>query len=68
MEAISIVGILTDDGQRMTKQLTYVSTDEDGDKHYNCILANSDLEEKATYKVLGDSIRQLSIAKAIRTD
>ena len=30
MEAISMVAILTDDGQRMTKQLTYVSTDEDG--------------------------------------
>ena len=68
MEAISILEILTDDGQRMTKQLTYVSTDEDGDKYYNCSSANSDLEEKATYKVLGDSKRQLSIVKAIRTD
>ena len=52
----------------MTKQLTYVSTDEFGDKHYNCSSANSDLEEKATCKVLGDSIRQLSIVKAIRID
>ncbi|WP_297127093.1 hypothetical protein [uncultured Porphyromonas sp.] len=68
MEAISILEILTDDGQRTTKQLTYVSTDEDGDKHYNCSSANSDLEEKATSKVLGDPIRQLSIAKVIRID
>ncbi len=68
MEAISILGILTDDGQRMAKQLTYVSTDEDGDKHYNCSLVNSDLEEKATSKVLGDPILQLSIAKVIRID
>lgn len=68
MEAFFILEILTDDGQRVTKQLTYVSTDEDGDKHYNCSLANSDLEEKATSKVLGDPIRQLSIAKVIRID
>ena len=68
MEAISILEILTDDGQRTTQQLTYVSTDEDGDKHYNCSSANSDLEEKATSKVLGDPIRQLSIAKVIRID
>lgn len=68
MEAISILEILTDDGQRVTKQLTYVSTDEDGDKRYNCSLANSDLEENATSKVLGDPIRQLSIAKVIRID
>lgn len=52
----------------MAKQLTYVSTDEDGDKHYNCSLVNSDLEEKATSKVLGDPILQLSIAKVIRID
>ena len=52
----------------MTKQLTYVSTDEDGDKHYNCSSTNSNLEEKATCKVLGDPIRQLSTVKAIPTD
>ena len=39
-----------------------------GDKHYNCILANPDLEEKATYKVLGVLIRQLSNVKVIHTD
>ena len=39
-----------------------------GDKHYNCSSTNPDLEEKATYKVLGDSIRQLTNVKVIHTD
>ena len=57
--------ILTNDGQRMIKRLTYVSTDEDGDKHYICRSDNPDQDKYAPFEVLGSSIRQLSIVKAI---
>lgn len=57
--------IITNDGQRMIKRLTYVSTDEEGDKHYICRSDNPDQDKYAPFEVLGSSIRQLSIVKAI---
>ncbi len=59
--------ILTTDGQRMIKRLTYVSTDEEGYRHYVCRSDNPDQDKYAPFELLGSTIRQLSIVKAILT-
>lgn len=59
--------ILTTDGERMIKRLTFDRIDEDGDKHYTCRSDNPDQSKYAPFELLGSSIRQLSIVKAILT-
>lgn len=59
--------ILTADGQRMIKRLTYVPTDDEGDRHYVCRSDNPDQDKYAPFELLGSPLRQFSIVKAILT-
>lgn len=58
---------LTADGQRMIKRLTYVPTDDEGDRHYVCRSDNPDQDKYAPLELVGSTIRQLSVVKAILT-